>query len=90
MSAEKKNTKIDVIYSDTCPDCPPVKEAIENVLQDFEGIEVEYREARDSSNLISKHDITHVPTVIINDEVEFVETLTEDKLRHRLEEIINE
>lgn len=81
---------IEFIYSDTCPDCPPAKEAVERVVPDYDRVEVEYLQVKDNPGKISKHDITHVPTIVIDGDVEFVETLTEAKLRATLEEKLDE
>ncbi len=91
MSKETEENKITIefIFSDTCPDCPPAKELIERITPEFEEVEVKYLEARDNPGLIEKYDITHVPTVVINEEVVFVESLTEVKLRTKLQELIN-
>lgn len=88
MSEEGKVT-IEFIFSDTCPDCPPAKELLERVVPEFQNVEVKYLEARDSPELIEKYDITHVPTVVINEKVVFVESLTEKKLREKLQEFLD-
>ncbi len=89
MNEEDGKIKMEFIYSETCPDCPPAKEAVERIKEDYDDLEVDYIKAKDRADLISKYDITHIPTVVINENVEFVETLTEEKLRNRLEEIRN-
>ncbi|MGM0405654.1 MAG: thioredoxin family protein [Thermoplasmatota archaeon] len=89
MNEEDGNIKMEFIYSETCPDCPPAKEAVERIKEDYEDLDVDYIKAKDRADIINKYDITHVPTIVINEKVEFVETLTEEKLRARLEEIRN-
>jgi len=87
---EKEKILVEVVFSDTCPDFPPVKETVDRVVPDYDGVEVEYLLVKDNPGKISKHDITHVPTVIIDGEVAFVETLTEAKLRGKIEEVLDE
>ncbi|MFO8110102.1 MAG: thioredoxin family protein [Thermoplasmata archaeon] len=90
---DESKVTIEFIYSDTCPDCPPAKELVERIIPEFEdvdvNVDVKYLEARDSTQFIEKYDITHVPTVVINEEVVFVESLTEAKLRTKLQELID-
>lgn len=91
MNKEKNNgVDIEFIYSDTCPDYPPAKEIVERVVEDYEGVNVNYLQVKDNAEKIKKYDITHVPTIVINGEVEFVETLTVEKLKDRIEEIMDE
>ncbi|MFW5927996.1 MAG: thioredoxin family protein [Thermoplasmatota archaeon] len=80
---------IEFIYSDTCPDCPPAKRIVENVTDDMENIKVDYKRAKDSPGIIKKHEITHVPTIIIDGEVAFIETLTEKDLEEKLDNIVD-
>ncbi len=91
-NAEDENEKIlvEVVFSDTCADFPPVKKTVDRVVPDYDKVEVEYLLVKDNPGKISKYDITHVPTVIIDGEVVFVETLTEAKLRGKLEEVLDE
>jgi thiol-disulfide isomerase/thioredoxin len=86
---EKTTINMEFIYSEGCPDCPPAKDIVERVKEDYEQLDVDYVEVQDEPDKIHEFDITHVPTIIINGNVEFVETLTEKRLRSRLEEIIN-
>lgn len=87
---EKEKTKIEFIFTDTCPDCPPAEEVVKRVKEDYEEqLEVEFLRAKDNPDLVSAYDITHVPTIVINGEVEFVESVTESNLRERLEETID-
>lgn len=86
----KDQINIDFIYSDTCPDCPPAKRIVENVTEDKENVNVNYKRAKDSPKIIKKYDITHVPTIIIDGEVAFIETLTEKDLEEKLNEQVNE
>lgn len=80
---------IEFIYSDTCPDFPPAKRIVENVTEDMENVKVEYKRAKDSPKIIKKHEITHVPTIIIDGEVEFIETLTEKDLEEKLNDSVD-
>jgi len=88
MSEDQIN--IEFIYSDTCPDCPPAKRIVENVTEDMKNVKVEYLRAKDSPKIIKDHEITHVPTIIIDDDVAFVETLTESKLEKKLKDKMDE
>lgn len=86
----KDQINIEFIYSDTCPDCPPAKRIVENVTEDMENVKVEYLRAKDSPKIIKDHEITHVPTIIIDGEVAFIETLTEKDLEQKLNDKIDE
>lgn len=90
MTEEKdENIEMEFIYSDTCPDCIQAKELVDRVKEDYSDLEVVYIQAKDRADMINKYEVTHIPTIVINGEVEFVETLTEEKLRARLEDIRN-
>jgi len=91
MSEKEAESKvcIEFIFSDTCPDCPPAKELVERIVPEFEDVDVKYLEARNNPGLIEKYDITHIPTIVINEEVAFVESLTEAKLRTKIQELID-
>ncbi len=87
MSEEKEPmVSIDFIYSDTCPDCPPARKAVERVTKDMEGVEVNYHRPKDVPEMVDEYDITHVPTIIINDEVSFVEQVNDKELKEIIEE----
>ncbi len=88
MSEDQIN--IEFIYSDTCPDCPPAKKIVENVTEDMENVKVDYKRAKNSPEMIKEHEITHVPTIIIDGEVAFIETLTEKDLEEKLNDKMNE
>jgi len=88
MSKDKIN--IEFVYSDTCPDCPPAKRIVENVTDDMDDVKVDYLRAKDSPNMIKEHEITHVPTIIIDGEVAFIETLTENDLEKELKDKMDE
>lgn len=77
--------EIEFIYSETCPDCPPAKEILEKVIEDFEGVNVEYIKVKNASEKLKEYDITHIPTVIIDGEVAHVETVEEKELRENIE-----
>lgn len=81
---------IDFIYSDTCPDYPPAKRIVENVTEDMENVNIDYKRAKDSPKIIKEHEITHVPTIIIDGEVAFIESLTEKDLEQKLNDKLDE
>ncbi|MFP4050447.1 MAG: thioredoxin family protein [Thermoplasmata archaeon] len=81
---------IEFIYSDTCPDFPPAKRIVENVTENMGNINVNYLRAKDSPKKIREHDITHVPTIIIDGEVAFIETITEKDLEQKLKDKMDE
>jgi len=89
MTEKDEKIEMEFIYSETCPDCPPAKELVKRVKEDYDDLEIDFIKAKDRADIINKYDITHIPTIVINEEVEFVEILTEEKLRARLEEIRN-
>lgn len=78
--------RIEFIYSETCPDCPPAKEIVERVKDDYDDLTVEYILAKENPGILDKYDITHVPTIVIDENVEFEEELTENDLRGKIEE----
>ena len=80
--------KIEFIYSKTCPDCPPAKEIVERVKDDYEDLSVEYILAKNSPEIVDKYDITHVPTIVIDGDVVFVEELDEEELKEKIEEYV--
>lgn len=87
---EKEAMKLEFIFTDTCPDSPPAKEVVERVMEDYEDLlEVEFLRAKDNPDLVNKYDITHIPTIVIDGEVEFVESVTETKLRTKIEEALD-
>ncbi|MBS3781060.1 MAG: thioredoxin family protein [Candidatus Thermoplasmatota archaeon] len=87
MSAEEKpQVSIDFIYSDTCPDCPPARKTVERVTEDMEDVEVNYHKPKDVPDMVTEYGITHVPTIIIDDEVSFVEQVNDKELKDRIEE----
>ncbi|MFP4001095.1 MAG: thioredoxin family protein [Candidatus Natronoplasma sp.] len=83
---EKSNVSIDFIYSDTCPDCPPARKAVERVIDGMDSVEVNYHRPKDVPEMVDEYDVTHVPTIIIDGEVEFVETVNDKELKEKLEE----
>lgn len=86
MSKEDKIT-IDFIYTDTCPDCPPAKKTVKRVTEDRDDIEVKYHLPKDVPEMVDEYDITHVPTIIINEEVAFVEKVNDEELEEYLEDL---
>ncbi|MEF8873481.1 MAG: thioredoxin family protein [Candidatus Thermoplasmatota archaeon] len=85
-SEENPRVEIDFIYSDTCPDCPPAREALERVIDDFnDDVNVNYLRAKDVPEKVDEHDITHIPTVIIDGEVAHVETVDEKELEEKIQ-----
>ncbi|MBS3817272.1 MAG: thioredoxin family protein [Candidatus Thermoplasmatota archaeon] len=82
---EEKEVKIDFIYSDTCPDCPPARKTVERITEDFDGVEINYFRAKDVPEKVKEYDITHVPTIIIDDEISHVETVNDKELKEELE-----
>ncbi len=86
MSEEKEaKVSIDFIYSDTCPDCPPAKKTVERVTEDMDDVEVNYHRPKDVPEMVAEYGITHVPTIIINDEVSFVEQVNDKELKEIIE-----
>ncbi len=86
MSEEKEPiVSIDFIYSETCPDCPPAKKAVERVTEDMDDVEVTYHRPRDVPEMVAEYEITHVPTIIINGEVSFVEKVNDKELKEIIE-----
>ncbi len=85
---DEKNIEIDFIYTDTCPDCPPAKETVKRVTEDMDQVEVKYHLPKDVPEMVDEHDITHVPTIIINGEVAFVENIEDDELKDYIEKLI--
>ncbi len=89
MSTEKKpKVSIDFIYSDTCPDCPPARKAVERVTKDMPSVEVNYHRPKDVPEMVAEYDVTHVPTIIIDGEVAFVESVNDKELKERIEEAL--
>ncbi len=87
MSTEEdENVTIDFIYSDTCPDCPPARKAVERVTEDMTSVEVNYHRPKDVLEMVDEYNITHVPTIIIDGEVAFVETVNDKELKEKIEE----
>lgn len=84
--SEGAKVNIDFIYSDTCPDCPPARKTLERVVEDFDDVTVNYQRARDVPEKVDEHDITHIPTVIIDGEVSHVETVNDKELKETLED----
>ncbi|MFO7793320.1 MAG: thioredoxin family protein [Thermoplasmata archaeon] len=89
MTEKDGKIEMEFIYSETCPDSSQAKELVERVKDDYGDLDVNFIKAKDRADIINKYEVTHIPTIVINGEVEFVETLTEEKLRARLEEIRN-
>ncbi len=86
MSEENEQmVSIDFIYSDTCPDCPPARKAVERVTEDIDGVKVNYHRPKDVPEMVAEYDITHVPTIIINGEVSFVEKVNDKELKEIIE-----
>lgn len=87
MSTEEKaNVSIEFIYSDTCPDCPPARKAVERVTEDMTSVEVNYHRPKDVPEMVDEYDVTHVPTIIIDEEVAFVENVNDKDLKEKIEE----
>jgi len=89
MSSKKESDEekvtIDFIYSDTCPDCPPARKTVERVVEDFDDVVVNYYRAKDVPEKVDEYDITHIPTVIIDGEVSYVETVNDKEFKEQLE-----
>ncbi|MFP3871354.1 MAG: thioredoxin family protein [Candidatus Natronoplasma sp.] len=88
-SDEDPKVEIDFIYSDTCPDCPPARQTLERVTKDFENVEVNYLRAKEALEKVDEHDITHIPTIIIDGEVAHVETVNDKELKENIEKSKN-
>ncbi|MEF8832765.1 MAG: thioredoxin family protein [Candidatus Thermoplasmatota archaeon] len=87
MSEEKEPmVSIEFIYSDTCPDCPPARNTVERVTEDMEDVKVNYHRAKDVPEMVDEYDITHVPTIIVDEEVAFVEQVKDKELKESIEE----
>lgn len=84
--SEGGKVTIDFIYSDTCPDCPPARKTVERVTEDFDDVVVNYHRARQVPEKVDKHDVTHIPTIIIDGEVSYVETVNDKDLKEKLED----
>jgi glutaredoxin len=78
--------KVQLIFTQSCGYCGPAKEIFRN-LQTKHNFEYEEIDAAtpQGQELVQKFDIMAVPTIIINDKVQFVGLPD----RNRVEEIIN-
>ncbi len=83
---EPSTINIEFIYTDTCPDCPPARRVLERVADEYDDIDVEYLLAEENPDKLHEHDVTHVPTIVVDGEVSFVESLTESKLKDKIDE----
>lgn len=87
---DKQPIDMEFIYSEGCPDCTTAKKIVENVKHDFDNLRISYFEVQEHPEKIDEYEITHVPTIVIDKKIEFIETLTEKKLKNRLKEIEDE
>ncbi len=86
MSTEEAKVSIEFIYSDTCPDCPPARKTVERVTEDMEEVEVNYHRPKNVPKMVDEYDITHVPTIIIDEEVSFEENVNDKELKEKIED----
>ncbi|MCX8173575.1 MAG: thioredoxin family protein [Thermoplasmata archaeon] len=77
--------KVELFYSPTCPDCPPAKRIFRKLLAAHP--EVEYAEINVKENRKRAEEIglTHVPTILFDGEIVFVEHVTEEEALREIE-----
>ncbi|MGB9636244.1 MAG: thioredoxin family protein [Thermoplasmata archaeon] len=77
--------KVELFYSPTCPDCPPAKRIFRKMLAEHP--EIEYHEINVKENIerAKKIGITHVPTILFDGKIIFVEHVTEEDAKRELE-----
>lgn len=77
--------RVELFYSPTCPDCPPVKKIFRKLLSEYP--EVEYFEinVKENRKRAEELGLTHVPTIVIDGEIVFVEHVTEMEARAEIE-----
>ena len=68
-----KMVKVQVVYTQLCPFCPPVKELFRSLKKeyDFDYEEIDATTEK-GQELVQKHTIMSVPAVLVNDVVAFV------------------
>jgi len=85
----EKDTHIQVFVTPTCPYCPSaVRTAHQMAIENPEHIRADAIEASEFPHLVSKYDISAVPTVVINDKVQFEGALPDDQFADRVAEAV--
>ena len=83
--------KIEVFKTDSCPHCPAAVAAAESAKAKLgDQIDVEIVNANNPENIdrAREYRIMAVPTIVINGEVTFVGTPTEEELMQKLESLL--
>lgn len=75
-----RDIHIQVFFTPTCPYCPAaVRTAHQMAMENPQHIRADAVEAAEFPDLISQYDITAVPTVVINNDIQFQGVLSEDE-----------
>jgi len=77
--------KIELFYTDTCPDCPPARAVVKKVLRNYPQVVLEEINAKEQKERAKLYGLTHVPTIIMDGEVVFIEKVEEEALRKEIE-----
>lgn len=83
--------KVEVFKTDSCPHCPAAVVAAENAKAKLgDQIEVEIVNANDPENIdrARAYRIMAVPTIVIDGNVEFIGTPTDEELLEKLESLL--
>ncbi|MGN0093032.1 MAG: MJ0307 family thioredoxin [Methanobrevibacter sp.] len=80
-------TKVEVFVSSTCPHCPSAIRVVEEAKQQVPDLDVEIRNIEDNENREAaiNYGIMAVPTIAINNNVEFVGAPSLPELLDRLQ-----
>ncbi|MEM3445590.1 MAG: glutaredoxin domain-containing protein [Thermoplasmata archaeon] len=81
--------RVELFYSPTCPDCPPAKRIFRRLLAEHP--EVEYFEinVKENRKRAEELGLTHVPTIVIDGKIVFVEHVTEKEAKEEIERRLN-
>lgn len=77
--------KVELFYSPTCPDCPPAKRIFRKLLSEHPEIEYFEINVKENRKRAEEIGLTHVPTILFDGKIVFVEKVTEEEARRELE-----
>jgi glutaredoxin-like protein len=85
----QKDIHIQVFFTPTCPYCPiAVRTAHQMAMENPQRIKADAIEAAEFPGLIDKYEIQAVPTVVINEEIQFEGALPEDEFADQIMEAV--
>jgi glutaredoxin-like protein len=85
----QKDIHIQVFFTPTCPYCPiAVRTAHQMAMENPQHIKADAIEAAEFPDLIDRYEIQAVPTIVINEEIQFEGALPEDEFTNHIMEAV--